>query len=251
MEPVALVATGSCHSPPPERLPLMSSHPENGPDDPEPVQGQVRHSNVSARVPEEIGAGVFSNGVLILTGTFEIVLDFLLRLGEPHRVVSRVVLPIPVARQMVLALQDNLRNYEDRFGPPVMPRFRPPADAPAVGQAPVPREEAHFREAPPSPPVTGPIPGVSEALHPENSPTPTPPSIDDIYGELRIPDSILAGRYANAVLIRHSATEFSFDFLTNIYPRSAVSARVHMAAPNVPGMLQSLIRSIHTPPPQQ
>jgi len=226
----------------------MSNHPENGPDDPEPVQGQVRHSNVSARVPEEIGAGAFSNGVLILTGTFEIVLDFLLRLGEPHRVVSRVVLPIPVARQMVLALQDNLRNYEERFGPPVMPRFRPPAEGSH------PREAPHSRESSAPfipPPVTGPIPGVSEALHPENSPTPTPPSIDDIYGDLRIPDSILAGRYANAVLIRHSATEFSFDFLTNIYPRSAVSARIHMAAPNVPGMLQSLIRSIQTPPPPQ
>lgn len=224
----------------------MTKPPENGPyEDPEmdpagePVQGQVRHSNVSARVPEEIGAGVFANGVLILTGTFEIVLDFLLRLGEPHRVVARVVLPIPVARQFVLAMQDNLRNYEERFGPPVIPRFRP------TGEVPVAKELGISG---------GPIPGVSESLHPENAPVPpgvSVPSIDDIYADLRIADSILAGRYSNAVLIRHSATEFSFDFLTNIYPRSAVSARVHMAAPNVPGMLQSLIRSVNTAPPQQ
>ena len=228
----------------------MTNSPENGPDDipereperepdGEPVQGQVRHSNVSARVPEEIGAGVFSNGVLILTGTFEIVLDFLLRLGEPHRVVARVVLPIPVARQFVMAMQDNLRNYEERFGPPMMPRFRPTGEVPVAKDLGI---------------SGGPIPGVSESLHPENTPAPpggSAPSIDDIYSDLRIADSILAGRYANAVLIRHSATEFSFDFLTNIYPRSAVSARVHMAAPNVPGMLQSLIRSVQTAPPQQ
>jgi hypothetical protein len=214
----------------------MSKHPENGPGDSEPIQGQVRHSNLSARVPDDIGSGVFANGILLLTGGHEVVLDFLLRLGEPHRVVARVILPIPVARQMVSALQDNLRNFEDRFGPPVVPRPRPQEPQP-------PRENA---------PIVGPLPGVSESLHPENSPTPPPnPSIDEIYGDLRIPDSILSGRYANAVLIRHSATEFSFDFITNIYPRSAVSARVHIAAPNVPSMLQSLTRSVSPPPPPQ
>ena len=44
---------------------------------------------------------------------------------------------------------------------------------------------------------------------------------------------MLSGRYANAVLIRHSATEFCFDFITNFYPQSAVSARVYIAAPHL------------------
>lgn len=226
----------------------MSSHPENDPEEPAPFQGQVRHSNVSARVPEEVGAGVFANGILLLTGMHELVLDFLLRLGEPHRVVARVILPLAVARQMIHALQENLKSYEDRFGAPGMPRYRPPSPS-ASAAAPA---EAVSEGLSESAPEGGTIPGVSESLHPENvpAPPPGPPSIDEIYGDLRIPDTLLSGRYANAVLIRHSPTEFSFDFITNIYPRSAVSARVHMAVPNVPGMLHSLIRSMSVPPTQ-
>ena len=38
-------------------------------------------------------------------------------------------------------------------------------------------------------------------------------------------DDIHSGSYANAVMIGHGPHEFSFDFITNFYPQSAVSAR--------------------------
>ncbi|WP_437230252.1 DUF3467 domain-containing protein [Planctomicrobium sp. SH661] len=215
---------------------MSHSTPDDEPFDAEEdhtVQGQVRHHQLSARVPDEIGNGVFSNGVMILTGPFELVLDFVLRMGEQQRIAARVVLPHIVGQQFINALHDNLQNYERRFGP--------------IAQIPRMLPEEKTESQPPSgidPGNSGEIP----AFHPENLPAPDqPPHIEDIYNELKLPDSMLSGRYANGVLIRHSPTEFCFDFITNVYPRSAVSARVFLAAPHVVPFLKSLTRALHPP----
>ncbi len=146
----------------------------------------------------------------------ELVLDFLLRLGEPHRVVARVILPLAVARQMIHA-----RRRISKLRRPLRARRACPVTVPRAPPLP-PRRQPRPSSGGPVRigPGRGTIPGVSESLHPENvpAPPPGPPSIDEIYGDLRIPDTLLSGRYANAVLIRHSPTEFSFDFITNIYP---------------------------------
>lgn len=75
-------------------------------------------------------------------------------------------------------------------------------------------------------------------------PPPNPmPSIEDIYHQLKIPDEILSGVYANAVMVVHTPAEFCFDFITSFYPKSAVSCRVFLAAAQVPGFLNSLTHS--------
>ncbi len=251
----------------------MTDHPENEPNGlPEqPVRGQVRYSQVSARVPDTVGEGCFSNGVLVLTGPFEFVLDFVMRLSEAPRIVARVVLPRPVIGQFVKALKQNIANYELRFGPlprPPMPHDVPPSPdagaqggpeiAPGAGQdepAPAatqdPLAEAAFQG------IVG--EGFESGTHapsarPGNESASFGPPIDQIYDDLRLSDDMLSGRYANAVLIRHSGTEFCFDFITNIYPRSAVSNRVYIAAANVHSLLTSLSRSIDQrpgPPPPE
>lgn len=79
-------------------------------------------------------------------------------------------------------------------------------------------------------------------------PTPTPnpnaeqrrPSPQEIYDDLKLPDEVLSGTYANGVMIGHGATEFGLDFLTSFFPQSAVSARVFLAAGQVPRLLDSL-----------
>ena len=53
----------------------------------------------------------------------------------------------------------------------------------------------------------------------------------------------MSGCYANAVMIAHTPSEFCFDFITNFYPRSAVSSRVYLSAPQVPRFLETLTRS--------
>lgn len=72
---------------------------------------------------------------------------------------------------------------------------------------------------------------------------PPPDSIEELYEQLKLGDEMLAGCYANAVMIGHAAAEFCFDFIANIYPKSVVSSRVFMAAPQVPALLEVLIRT--------
>ena len=67
------------------------------------------------------------------------------------------------------------------------------------------------------------------------------PSVQQIYDDLKLPDDVLSGAYANGVMIGHSAAEFSFDFLTNFYPHSAVSSRVFLSAGQVPRLYESLV----------
>ena len=86
--------------------------------------------------------------------------------------------------------------------------------------------------------VFGPVPGLMQSPPPAK-----PPSVAEIYEELKFPDDLLSGTYANATMISHSQAEFCFDFITNLFPRSVVSCRVYLAAPHVPGLLQSLSRS--------
>ena len=160
----------------------------------EPVQ-QVRHQQISARVPESVARGVFSTGAIVLVGHNEFIIDFVLRMTRPHQVSARVVMPHAVMPQFISALKDNVRKFEDRFGKATeLPR--PPSD--------------HR------------------------------PNIQEIYDEMKLPDEILCGAYANGVMVGHSASEFSFDFIANFFPRSSVSCRVFLSAPQVPRLLESL-----------
>ncbi|MFP6612099.1 MAG: DUF3467 domain-containing protein [Pirellulales bacterium] len=69
------------------------------------------------------------------------------------------------------------------------------------------------------------------------------PSVQEIYDELKLPDDLLPGSYANGLMIAHTASEFKLDFLTNLFPHSAVSARVYVSAPQLPRMVESLTGS--------
>jgi hypothetical protein len=75
---------------------------------------------------------------------------------------------------------------------------------------------------------------------PAGPPPARQPTAQEIYDELKLADDLLPGAYANGVMIGHTPSEFKFDFLTNLFPTSAVSARVFMSVPQVPRLLQSL-----------
>ena len=51
------------------------------------------------------------------------------------------------------------------------------------------------------------------------------------------------GFYANALMIGHSASEFKLDFIANLYPKSIVTSRVFLSAPQLLRVLQSLKRT--------
>lgn len=81
----------------------------------------------------------------------------------------------------------------------------------------------------------GPIPATPKPPQPQRQPT-----VQEIYDDLKLGEEMNSGVYANAVLINHGPTEFSFDFITRFFPNAAVSARVFMAAGQAPRMLESL-----------
>lgn len=162
-----------------------------------PVSQPIQHASVSARVPSHVAHGTLSTGVVVFEGPHEFVLDFVLRLGPPHAVVARVVMPHEVFGQLSAALDENIRLYTERFGPP----------------APM--------------PIAGPLQSASAATAEPG------PKIEDVYDQVRLADEMLSGAYANAVMISHSPAEFWFDFITNFFPRSAVSARVYMSAQQI------------------
>src|SRR5579872_234594 len=77
---------------------------------------ELRHSNVSARVPESVGLGAFCTGAIVIQGNHEFVIDFLLNMVPPHRVASRVVLPASVVPLFLAALQENMQKFQQNFG---------------------------------------------------------------------------------------------------------------------------------------
>lgn len=175
------------------------NEPQPQPPDPQDMQSQqVQARHISARVPEHVRRGVFSTGIIVITGPSEFVVDFVQNIGPPAQVIARVVLPHGVMPQVVEALRKNWEMYIQRFGTPSEPP-RPPVD-----------------------------PGQRR------------PTVQEIYDELKLPDELLSGAYANGLMIGHTASEFKLDFLTNMYPHSAVSCRVFLAAPQIPRLIESL-----------
>jgi Protein of unknown function (DUF3467) len=180
------------------------SHPENegnrGKKNPQMFSQDIQIANLSARVPEKVARGVFTTGVLVLQGATEVVLDFVLRMNQPHQVAARVILPHSLVPQLIEALKNNLENYRQAFGaaPPAMPTPPPPE---------------------------------------------SPPTIEEIYQDLKIADDVMVGAYANSVMIVHTASDFCLEFISNVYPKAVITARVFLSAPQVPVLVNTLTQS--------
>ena len=69
---------------------------------------------------------------------------------------------------------------------------------------------------------------------------PKRPTIQEIYDNIKVDDDELPGHFAEGVMIRHSAAEFCFDFVTQFFPNASVSSRIFMSAPHVPPLLEAL-----------
>jgi hypothetical protein len=83
---------------------------------------------------------------------------------------------------------------------------------------------------------------------PVGPPTPPPnapqPKFSEVYEQLKITDEVAVGSYANTMMISHTATEFCMDFIFDLFPRPVVTQRVYMAAGQLPGLINSLKRTL-------
>jgi hypothetical protein len=57
---------------------------------------------------------------------------------------------------------------------------------------------------------------------------------------VKMPDSLLAGVYANQMLVRHTREEFVIDFINLFPPQGVVTSRVVVS----PGHLKRMIRAL-------
>lgn len=211
--------------------------------------------NIQARVPEHVSQGLFATGAVILNGPGEFIIDFIQSVIRPARVVKRVVLIPMVMSQFIDAFRENVRLYEQTFGPPKAmpsgppnPQTRPMTPPPggAAGGSPAEQPASPPQGQPPSASREESALAEDRPLHERISgpqPPPAMPSVQELYDELKLPDSELSGVYANAVLISHSPAEFVFDFITRFMPRAAVSARIYMSASHAPHVLESMASS--------
>jgi hypothetical protein len=217
-----------------------------------------------------VARGDISTGIIVVTGGTEFVLDFVRNLPRPNAIVARVVMPHLVMPQFIEALSTNIELYRQRYGDlpgsvPIVslaidsqivhagsqltPRpVSPSSDHQAIGaasesQTPDPQHQQGVSHSHSGHDQVPPAPGHA-AAHPQSpSGAARRHNPQEIYDELKIRDEILSGAYANAVMIGHGPYEFNFDFITNFYPQSAVSARVYMGAGHVWRMLDSLKQS--------
>ena len=215
------------------------------PNPEQPVQ-QIQHSSATARIPDEIGRGVFATAVIVLHGTHEYTIDFVQSLARPNRVASRIVLPPAVANQFVLALEQALEKYRASFGEiPHEPKSQQQDQGQLSGKDTAPSDISQPEDTTSMKPATENTTSNAPTPESNSSNTTQPAPIADIYDNLKLPDDMLGGVYANMASISHTGSEFCFDFIAQFFPRSAVTARVYMAAPRVPELLNSLKRSIN------
>lgn len=196
-----------------------------------------------------------------MTAQTEFILDFVQNLGRPHQIVARVIMPHHVLPQLVDALQRNIDLYRNRWGDlpgAASAATANPQNSPQNAGQPATNEAQQGVAAGgssgqgiggqgPAGQGAGGAGASSQGGQSQDANVPPKPgtgtrtaSAQEVYDDLKIKDEFLSGSYANAVMIGHGAHEFSFDFITNFYPHSAVSARVFLAAGQVPRLYESL-----------
>jgi len=98
--------------------------------------GQPSQPRREVRAEESTRRGVYSNEAVVAHGREEFVMDFCF-FSPMHpsqgQLVARVLLSPGHAKRLLLAMQENVRRYEERFGE-IRAAARPPGEEPPVVQ---------------------------------------------------------------------------------------------------------------------
>ncbi|MBR5695797.1 MAG: DUF3467 domain-containing protein [Paludibacteraceae bacterium] len=83
------------------------------------MEDQNEKKPLSIEISEEVAEGIYSNMAIISHSSSEFVIDFLRILpnAPKARVKTRIVLTPEHAKRLMIALQSNLKKYEEMFGP--------------------------------------------------------------------------------------------------------------------------------------
>ncbi len=222
-----------------------------------------QHTPVGARVPEKVGRGVFATALMVLQTNELFVLDLLSMTSQPQQVVGRIIMTAASFSQFLNALRLNVKHYESEIGP-----LKPRIASPHSPSQPIPRGPGSSvmggagggmgagggaggagggmgGGAGPSGGLTPHTAGglIPETPHAHSTSSPSGP-ITELYEQVRFPEDLLGGTFANAVMIRHTPEEFCFDFISSLYPRPIVVSRVFAAAGRVPSFIDAMAGSL-------
>jgi hypothetical protein len=81
-------------------------------------QNNQPENQINIELSDEVAEGIYSNLAMIAHSNSEFVIDFIrLMPGVPKaKVKARIVVTPEHAKRLLLALQDNIRKYEETFG---------------------------------------------------------------------------------------------------------------------------------------
>lgn len=145
--------------------------------------------------------------------------DFLCAATYPASIGARVIMTPRGLGRAIQVVETALESYQSKFGP-LRPRGAKRRLATVAARA-----------AKPPPDQA------------EGDDSPTELKIRDLYDEQKSSDRVLADAFADSLTIRHNPEEFCFDFVSNFYPKSFLTARLIIPAGRVPGLLQALRKS--------
>ncbi len=207
-----------------------------------------QHTPVGARVPEKVGRGVFATALMVLQTNELFVLDLLSMTSQPQQVVGRIIMTANSFAQFLAALRLNVKHYEKEIGP-LKPRLPPPhpSSPPAPGGPGSGSIVAGSGIGDEAGAAGGPPPHTGGGMMPEthgHSTSSPPGPITELYEQVKFPEDLLGGTFANAVMIRHTPEEFCFDFISSLYPRPIVVSRVFAAAGRVPSFIEAMAGSL-------
>ena len=84
------------------------------------MEKKVKDMKIEIKVDEGVASGVFSNFANISHSAEEYIMDFIFINPTPPpgfgKVVSRIVMTPGHAKRVLMALNNNIRNYEEKFG---------------------------------------------------------------------------------------------------------------------------------------
>ena len=94
-------------------------------------QDNKKTQNLNLSISDEVAQGTYSNLAIITHSPTEFIIDFAQALpGKEGATVRQRLLMNPIhAKRLLMALNDNLKKYEDNFGAIEEPRIPGPHDA--------------------------------------------------------------------------------------------------------------------------
>ena len=192
----------------------------------------IEHDSATARVPAKVQLGVFATALMVLQTNHEVTLDFLSTIVQPQQIAARVIMSAASMGQFLATLRTNLESYQREFGlltahSPVVPRSTLSGGTCVSGGA----------DCPAAPTTPGDAQAASAKLNNDKSGT---PNLAGVYSQLKLPEGVIPGVFANSVRVVHMAEEFCFDFVFDSYPRAMVVCRILMAAGRIPSVLTTL-----------